>query len=250
MESNSDHEDNRRRLRRAQDVLVKQQLERYAHLFRVGQVITAELDFDKVFDVIIEQVVNLVQAERCSIFLIDERREHLCAFVSRDLKRGEFRIPREQGIAGWVFCNKTPLIVNDTRNSHLFCPDADRATGFHTRNILCVPLISRSRQCIGTMQVLNKKGSDFSAEDQDLLTYISNYVAVALDNSQLYEQVRASDRAKQKAIDHLSHEIKTPLAILSVVLDRIAHAIEDYDLVHLVKTLERGRRNVARLLDL
>jgi signal transduction histidine kinase len=251
MTASTDTPTQRRKLiRRRADRQMQEQLDKYMQLFKVAQSITSELDFDTLFRVIIEQISRIMAAERCSIFLIDEKREQLRAFVSVDLKRNEFRIPRDQGIAGWVFCNRKPLIINDAYADPRFCSAADRQTGFCTRNILCAPLIDRNRNCIGTMQVLNKTTGRFSGEDREFFSYVASFVTVALENSRLYEELKASAVAREKAINHLSHELKTPLSIISVVFDRIAHVVQDYDMVRLNKTIARGKRNLTRLLEL
>ncbi len=97
------------------------------------------------------------------------------------------------------------------------------------------------------MQVLNKKGGDFTEDDVDILTYMASYVTVALENSFLYEELKETDRARQKVVNHLSHELRTPLSILASVLTRFADTAHDHDLTHLIKTIERGRRCIDRL---
>ena len=82
----------RHSIRREQDRILRQQLDRYVQLFQVGQVITAEMNFDVLFDVIIEQANRVMDTERCSIFLVDDRREQLRLYVATDLKRDEVRI--------------------------------------------------------------------------------------------------------------------------------------------------------------
>ncbi len=240
----------RQSIRRESDRILRQQLDRYVHLFQVGQVITAEMNFDVLFDVIIEQANRVMNTERCSIFLADEQQEHLRLYVATDLKRDEVRIPKSHGVAGWVFSNRMPVIINNAYEDPRFFSGIDRQTGFQTRSILCVPLINRNGDCIGTMQVLNKKTEDFSDEDREILTYVAGSVSVALENAVLYEQLKASDTTKEKVIHHLAHELKTPLAIITAVLDRIAGILQDHDILHLDKTVARGHRNVKRLLAL
>ena len=191
-----------------------------------------------------------MDTERCSIFLVDDRREQLRLYVATDLKRDEVRIPKSHGVAGWVFSNRVPVVINNAYEDPRFFAGIDRQTGFQTRSILCVPLIDRKGICIGTMQVLNKKSGDFSDDDREILTYVAGSVSVALENSLLYEQLKTSDKAKEKVIHHLAHELKTPLAIIAAVLDRIAGILQDHDILALDKTVARGRRNVQRLLAL
>ena len=230
--------------------MLRRQLDRYVQLFQVGQVITAEMNFDVLFDVIIEQANRVMATERCSIFLADDQRENLRLYVATDLRRDEIRIPKSHGVAGWVFSNRVPVIINNVYEDPRFFAGIDRQTGFQTRSILCVPLIDRNADCIGTMQVLNKKTGDFNDDDREIFTYVAGSVSVALENAILYDQLKASDRAKEKVIHHLAHELKTPLAIITAVLDRIAGILQDHDIFSLDKAVARGHRNVKRLMAL
>lgn len=241
------HPNKRTATRRRSDGHLKERLDKYVNLIQAGQVITSELNFDALFDVVSEQLRTILNVERCSIFLIDENEQHLCPYVASDLNTDQIQFPKDQGIAGWVFCNRTPQIVNSAYQDPRFNQSVDKKTGFRTFNILCVPLLSRNRNCIGTMQVLNKKEGDFTDEDTQLLTYIASYVTVALENSFLVEELLANDRARQKVVNHLSHELRTPLSILKSVLTRFAGTVHDHDLTHLTKTIERGQRCIDRL---
>jgi GAF domain-containing protein len=249
-QSESEHPRRRSVIRRQEDRDLRKQIDRYIQLFHVGQILTSELDFESLFDTILKQTTKIIDAQRCSIFIIDDDKEHLRAFVSFDLKRDHFKIPKDHGVAGWVYCNNTPVIINNAYEDPRFYPEVDKNTGFQTRSILCVPLINRSNACIGTLQVLNKKTGDFTDDDRELLTYVANYVSIALENSMLYEELKASDSAKERAIHHLAHELKTPLSIIAAVFGRVDNYLQDYDLQGLERTLARGRRNVNRLLDL
>ena len=240
----------RQSIRREEDRELRKQLDRYVQLFQVGQIITAEMNFDELFDVVIQQANRIMDTERCSIFLADEQRENLRMYAATDLKRDEVSIPTTHGVAGWVYSNRVAVITNNVSEDPRFFDGIDRKTGFETRSILCVPLTDRNAHCIGTLQVLNKKSGDFTDNDREILTYVAGSVSVALENALLYEHIKASDRTKAKAIHHLAHELKTPLAILTAVLDRVAGMLQDHDILTLEKTIARGRRSVKRLLAL
>ena len=182
--------------------------------------------------------------------MYDSKNEQLWSLVSTDLKRNEVRFPVSHGVAGWVFQHKTPVIINDPYEDPRFLPDIDKKTGFQTRNILCIPLINRNQKCIGTLQTLNKKEKDFTDQDLELLTSASHYVTIALENAKLYKDLKMLDKARERVINHLSHELKTPLAIISGVMRRIHKTLGKDNLAGLDKTLDRGWRNVKRLIDL
>ena len=240
----------RRSVRRSEDRSLRNHFSRHIQLFHIGQVITSEMNFDRLFDVIAEQTNKIMDSERSSVFLADEKGKYLSAFVSTDLKKNEIKISCNQGVAGWVFQNKLPLILSDVYNDPRFYPGIDQKTGFKTKNILCVPLVNRRQECIGTLQVLNKKTGDFTEDDREVLTYVSNYVTVAIENAKLYEDLKASDRAKERAINHLSHELSTPLAIIASTFKIIKQYEKNSGNQRILKAIARGQRNIARLMNL
>ncbi len=223
---------------------------RYKMICELGQAVTSEMTSEALFELIMRQTAKIVSSELASVFLYDAIDDHLSSCASIDLKQNAVRISPRSGIAGWVFRTKSAAIINDPCNDPRFLPDVDKTTGRRTRNILCAPLINRERHCIGTLQVLNKRSGDFDARDLDLLTAASYYVTIALENARLYEDLKALDKAKRRAIDHLSHEIKTPLAVIACVLRQASAKAAQGDLAHLEKILLRGERSVKRLKTL
>jgi K+-sensing histidine kinase KdpD len=236
--------------RRKEDHTIRDKAQRQKKLFELGQIVTSEMKIDALFGLIIEQINQFMNTERSSVFMYDSQDDQLWSLVSTDLGKNEIRFPTSYGVAGWVFQNKTPLVINDPYNDPRFFPEVDKKTGFRTRNILCIPLVNRKQQCIGTLQTLNKKENGFNDQDLELLISASHYVAIALENAKLYEDLKVLDKAKERVINHLSHELKTPLSIIIGVLGRIRKNPAGDILAGLDKTLERGERNVMRLIDL
>ena len=222
-------------------------IHRYRMICELGQMVTSEMNLESLFELVMRQTASIMASERASVFLYDKLNDLLWSHASTDLKTNAVRISPHCGISGWVFKSQSALIVNDPYNDSRFFPGVDKKTGSRTRNILCTPLVNRSQQCVGTLQVMNKKAGDFDENDLELLTAASYYVTIALENARLYEDLKALDKAKERAINHLSHEIKTPLSILNGVLRQIADKAAAGDLSKLEKALRRGERNVKRL---
>ena len=229
---------------------LKKELEQHQMLLELGKLIVSEMDMDTLFEVIVNETRKLMETEECSVFMFDKEKNQLWSRVSTDFKKNEIRFPADHGIMGWVFQHQQPLLIDDAYADPRFYPEVDRKSGFRTRNILCIPLINRYRECVGTLQVINKVAADFTDDDQRQLDAISHYVTIALENAKLYDDLKVLDKAKERVINHLSHELKTPLAILSGVLSKFEQQSEEAKDSGSEKTLKRGRRQLQRLIDL
>lgn len=247
---NGEHLKDRTIGRRKEDRLLIDQLHRYRQLFHVGQIITSEINMKILFEVIVEQSNQILGTQRSTVFLYDEKPDQLWSLVATGMKKNEIRIPADYGVAGWVFHHKSPLIINDAYNDPRFYSEIDKKSGFRTKNILCIPLINREGQCIGALQALNKLSGDFTDDDTEVSTAISYYVAIALENSRLYEELKLLDKAKERVVNHLSHELRTPLALISGVLGMFSRGLKESDFPKLQRTVNRGQRNLKRLTEL
>jgi signal transduction histidine kinase len=232
------------------DYTVEQKVERYAKLLQVGQIITSEMNLEALFPLIIQHTNGIMDTQASSIFLYDKKSNELWSLVSTNLKKNEIRIPATYGIAGWVFQNRSPTVVSDTFTDPRFDAEVDRKTGFQTRNILCVPLINRQKESVGTLQALNKNGGDFTQDDVEMLTSLSDYATIALENSMLYEELKAMNKAKERAINHLSHELKTPLALISATIAKISNSLSQAKITGLERSVTIAQRNLHRLMRL
>src|SRR3989304_6685305 len=125
------------------------------------------------------------------------------------------RIPRGQGVVGWVVENRQPLFVPDASKDPRFFSTVDKKFGFQTRTLMCVPLITKGR-VLGALEVVNcKDGGHFSEEDIPFLETLGNHVATALDNALLYRElseppsaIKTLDEIKSHVINVVSQELR------------------------------------------
>ncbi|MBN1105823.1 MAG: GAF domain-containing protein [Deltaproteobacteria bacterium] len=222
--------------RRKEDFLLRERLQKHVLLFNVGQILTSEMHLIPLFEVVMDQTNQMVGTQRSTVFLYDENSDELWSLVATGMRQNEIRIPSGHGVAGWVFQNRSPLLINDAYRDQRFYSEVDKKSGFRTRNILCVPLFNQKTDCIGALQALNKERGDFTDDDVELLKSMSHYVAIALENSKLYEQVKGySERLKQTLLDIETLE-KVKSQLTKFVPSSVARMVEqDPDRVNLEK---------------
>lgn len=229
---------------------MRERLRRYKKAFHVGQIIASEIDRDRLFEVIIYQTNEVMESTRSTVFLHDDKAHQLWSLVGVGLKKKEIRIPSDYGVAGWVFQYKATVAVNDAYTDPRFYSEVDKTSGFRTRNIMCVPLVNWAGRCIGALQSLNKRSGDFTDDDLELLTFISNYVTIALENMRYVEELKDLNKAMERAMNHLSHELRTPLALITTIFDRFSKDLQEENDTKPARMIDRGMRNVKRLTDL
>lgn len=222
--------------RRKEDLLLRDRLRKHAVLFQVGQAVTSVMNLTALFEVIMDQTNKMMGTLRSTLFLYDLKTDQLWSLVATGMNRNEIRIPSGYGVAGWVFQHKTPVKINDAYSDPRFYSEVDRSSGFVTRNILCIPILNQSGNCIGILQALNKEDGEFSDEDLDLLQSMSHYAAIALENSKLYEDVKEySEKLKQNLV-HIETLEKVKSQLTKFVPSSVAKMVEqDPDRVSLEK---------------
>lgn len=174
-----------------------------------------------------------METERSTLFVYDEYTDELWSLVATGVEKNEIRIKSDSGLAGWVFQNQKELIINDTYKDSRFNLDVDRRTGFQTRNVLCVPVFNREKKCIGALEALNRHEKDFTPEDAEFLRHISDYVAIAIENARLYEDVQAYTSSLETAI------------ILNEKLEKVKDQLTKFVPHSVVQMLEREPDSVV-----
>src|SRR5262245_8939299 len=227
-------------------------------LLEVAKALANQLRLDDLLSTIIGKTAEVLDAERATLFLYDQARDELWSKTADQLEIKEIRFRCGEGIAGDVAKTRAVANITDAYADARFNRDYDKQTGFRTRSVLCMPLSGSHKELIGVIQVLNKKSrAGFDQEDESLLGGLNAHISVALERAQLIEAYIEKDRvlesqnnAKTKMIDHLSHELKTPLAVISAscgLLQKLA-ATQDPQRTHVIA--ERLQRAISRLIEL
>ena len=209
---------------------------------------------------------QLVEAESASLSMYDHLRDTLVILMPtgpgaeavRDLE-----VPKDKGIVGWVYRNGRAVICNDTTRDARFYPAIDTASGYSSRQILCVPLTVKGKR-LGAIEAINRvrepgKGEPgFSTADRYLLQMFSAQAGIAIENtrlaialSQAEEDIQRRARdvsAAQKAhagalvAGSLLHEMRKSLIPLQGYATRMGEISDD-------ERLEKYRSYIGKEME-
>jgi PAS domain S-box-containing protein len=234
-------------------------------MLRISMALPEYPDLEQLLDYISSEVNRLLNTEGGVVILLDEARQELFfpgvsyddTATQRRVK--EVRLPLEQMdqmIAGKGDRLAEPVVVNDTSKVDKSYPIRDETLGYETRSFLQVPLKSSDR-IIGFLTAINKREGLFDQTDVELLGMIAGTVALSIENArfseelkQAYKEVSSLNRAKDKVINHLSHELKTPISVLYGSLRILAKKLATLPEQTWQPTLKRAERNLERVLDI
>ncbi|MFC1623804.1 HD domain-containing phosphohydrolase [Candidatus Omnitrophota bacterium] len=169
---------------------LKKKIKELSALYDVGKSISSTLHLDEVLKLITRKATKIMGASSCSLRLLDEVKQELilkCAYgqnhrvykIKKSLKIGE-------SIAGRVVKDGRVYIINDLQKErHYKYPHLAKQKGL--RSLIALPLVQKDR-IIGALSIYNKRVSEYTDEDVDLLSMFASQAAIAIENARLYEQ--------------------------------------------------------------
>ncbi|XP_040285228.1 cAMP and cAMP-inhibited cGMP 3',5'-cyclic phosphodiesterase 10A isoform X3 [Bufo bufo] len=170
---------------------------------------------DSLLEHIMIYAKNLVNADRCALFQVDHKNKELYSDLF-DIgeedegkpvfrKTKEIRFSIEKGIAGQVARTGEVLNIPDAYADPRFNREVDLYTGYTTKNILCMPIVSRG-SVIGVVQMVNKlSGSAFSKTDENNFKMFAVFCALALHCANMYHRIRHSECIYRVTLEKLSY---------------------------------------------
>eukprot|EP01062_Namystynia_karyoxenos_P082094 TRINITY_DN917_c0_g4_i3.p1 TRINITY_DN917_c0_g4~~TRINITY_DN917_c0_g4_i3.p1 ORF type:complete len:702 (+),score=252.51 TRINITY_DN917_c0_g4_i3:2145-4250(+) len=159
-----------------------------------NQLQSAHLSQHTLVGEIMDAARALTSSDRCSMFIVDETRRELVAYLAG--QRRKLRMPMDTGIAGHVATTGQPMNIVDCYDEPLFNTEVDRRTGYRTRTMLCMPVVYE-RSIVAVAQLINKQDTrgrvvPYTREDEELFTTFSTFAGVSLRNCKDHDAMRQS----------------------------------------------------------
>lgn len=194
-------------------------------LQEIGVLLGSTLDLNELLTLVLARVSDLMEAERSTLYLLDEDTGELWSKVAQGELVHEIRLKVGEGLAGSVAKSGKSLNLKDAYQDVRFDAEWDRRTGYRTRSVLCIPMKNQHGRIIGVMQVLNKRSGYFTVEDERLLGALGAQAAVSIENSKLFLSVVGKNIELLETQEQLQNKIHE-LDVLFEIAQVSASALE------------------------
>uniref|UniRef100_A0A3Q1GUB7 Phosphodiesterase n=1 Tax=Acanthochromis polyacanthus TaxID=80966 RepID=A0A3Q1GUB7_9TELE len=187
----------------------------------VNDLFEEQTDLEKIVRKIMQRALTLLQCERCSVLLLEDIDSPVVKFsktfelmsplcnIDRDISMEKLSCSDwliNNSIAELVASTGLPVNISDVCQDPRFDAEADQASGFHIRSVLCVPIWNRTHQIIGVAQILNRLDrKTFNDADQRLFEAFVIFCGLGINNTMMYNQVKKTWAKQSVALDMLSY---------------------------------------------
>lgn len=228
-------------------------------LFEIGKLVGSDLDPGVLLSRISELICQLVDAQACSVMLLDAPRQRLLAKAAYGLRTERMHtlsFAIGEGVAGWVVKHATPALIDDVAADPRFVQLADARTPI--KSMLCVPLVARGEP-VGVVTATAAATGAFATGDLALLQFIATTIALDVENVRLhrvavtdvltgaYNREYLSQRLPTEIETAITHEHALSVAMVDVdhfklINDRHGHDTGDEVLAEIARRLRSAIR--------
>jgi signal transduction histidine kinase len=210
------------------------QLEQLRFLHTVARLATTARTWEELLEIVVDGTRDALHADVSSFYLLDRDGEALTLAATNGLDRhqiGRARVPYGGGITGRVAEQRAPMIIPDVRADDRFLWVRGIDQRRFVASMLSVPL-SWNDQVVGVLNVQTETPRAFGDHDVAQLSAIADLLAGIVEKGRLQREAEAQvaalrtlERARADLIALVTHELRTPLAVVRAYLDLLAEAV-------------------------
>jgi signal transduction histidine kinase len=208
-----------------------EQLDQLRFLHRVARMATTARTWEELLETVVDETRDALHASVSSLYLLDRDAENLTLAATNGLDRyqiGRARVPFGEGVTGRVAASREPLVIPDVSRDERFLWVRGIDQRRFVASMLSVPLVWNDR-IVGVLNVQTEEHREFTAADSAHLRAIADLLAGIVEKGRM--QMEAEERAAElKKIDDaraelialVTHELRTPLAVVRAYTDLLA----------------------------
>jgi signal transduction histidine kinase len=221
---------------RAEPPTTAAKLDELRFLHEVARLATTARTWEELLEIVVDRIRDALHADISSLYLLDRDGRNLTLAATNGLDRhqiGRALVPHGKGITGLVAATRTPLVIPDVKEDDRFLWVRGIDQRRFVTSMLSVPL-SWNDQVVGVLNVQTEQPRLFSEVDVAQLSAVADLLAgivekgrLQRDAEQQVEALLAVERARTDLIALVTHELRTPLAVVRAYLDLLAGMAPD-----------------------
>ncbi len=207
------------------------QLEQLRFLHRVARLATTAQTWDELLETVVDETRAALHADVSSLYLVDRDGAYLTLAATNGLDRfqiGRARVPFGEGVTGRVAATRDPIVIRDIKDDPRFLWVRGIDQRRFITSMVSVPLVWHDRT-IGVLNIQTERERAFSEADvaqlgaiADLLSGIVEKGRQQQEAEQRAAELKAIDDARTELIALVTHELRTPLAVVRAYTDLLA----------------------------
>jgi signal transduction histidine kinase len=214
----------------------RRQLEELRFLHEVARLATTARTWEELLSIVVDGTRDALGADVSSLYLLDRDGRGLTLAATNGLDRyqiGRARVPFGEGITGRVAASREPMVIVDVRSDDRFLWVRGLDQRRFVASMLSVPL-SWNDRVVAVLNVQTEERREFTPRDVEHLRAIADLLAGIVEKGRLQREaesqvasLKALERAQAELVSLVTHELRTPLAVVRAYLDLLAEAVGD-----------------------
>ena len=209
----------------------EEQLDQLRFLHRVARMATTASTWEALLETVVDETRDALRASVSSLYLLDRDSENLTLAATNGLDRfqiGRAQVPFGGGVTGRVAATREPIVIPDVSKDERFLWVRGIDQRRFIASMLSVPLVWNDLT-VGVLNVQTERHREFSASDVAHLRAIADLLAGIVEKGRIQREaearaneLKAIDEARAELIAMVTHELRTPLAVVRAYTELLA----------------------------